>query len=49
MPFQEGICPEELELDQIPNYFLSAIIDFNMPDIWQTVPGSLMTGSTVLF
>ena len=36
--FQVGICPEEFQLDQIQNVRLSAIINFNIPDIWQTEP-----------
>ena len=31
--FQVGICHETLQLDQIQNGRLSAIINFNMPDI----------------
>ena len=36
--FQGRICPEKFQVDQIQNGRLSAIINFNMPDIWQTVP-----------
>ena len=32
--FQVGICSENFELEQIQNGRLSAIINFNMPDIW---------------
>ena len=38
--FQVGICSVKFQLDQIKNGRLSAIINFNMPDIWQTVPYS---------
>ena len=31
--FQVGICSEKFQLDQIKNGRLSAIINFNMPDI----------------
>ena len=31
--FQVGICSENFQLDQIKNGRLSAIINFNMPDI----------------
>ena len=36
--FQLGICPENCKLDQIQKGRLAAIINFNKPDIWQTVP-----------
>ena len=35
--FQEGICPKKMQPDQIQNGWLSAIIDTNMHNIWQTV------------
>ena len=38
--FQEGICLENCQLDQIQNGRLSAIIDYNMHNIWKTVPDS---------
>ena len=38
--FQEGICPKKIQLDQIKNCQLAAIIDFNMCNIWKTVPDS---------
>ena len=38
--FQGEICPEKFQLDQIENGQLSAIINFNMPDTWKTVPDS---------
>ena len=37
---QVGIWPEKCQLNQIQNGRPSAIITFNMPDIWQTVPDS---------
>ena len=42
MPFQEGICPEKCQLDQIQNRRFEAIIDFGMgrPNIGKTVPDS---------
>ena len=36
-----GICPAKFQLDHIQNSRQSAMINFNMPDIWQTVPDSL--------
>ena len=44
--FQVGICPEKFRFNQIQNDRLSALINVNMPDIWQTVPDS-QTISTV--
>ena len=32
--FPGRICPEKFQLDQIQSGRLSAIINFNMPDIW---------------
>ena len=32
--------PEKLQLVQIQNYTLLAIINFDMLDVWQTVPDS---------
>ena len=37
---QGGICPEKFPIHQIQNGRLIAIINFNMPNIWQTVPNS---------
>ena len=33
--FQGGLWFEKIKLDQFQNGRLSAIINFNMPDIWQ--------------
>ena len=38
--FQGGICPEKSQLNQIQNSRLEAIIDFDMGNIWKTVPNS---------
>ena len=39
--FQGGIlCPEKCQLDKIRNSRLAATIDFNMRNIWKTVPDS---------
>ena len=38
MRFQVGLCREQFQLDQFKIARLSAIINFNMPDIKQTVP-----------
>ena len=38
--FQVGICTEKFQLYQIQNDRLSAIINFNMPDIPQTMSES---------
>ena len=38
--YQVGICPEKCQLDQIHNGQLDAVIDFNMGNIWKTVPDS---------
>ena len=38
MRFQVEICSENVQLDQIQNGRLSAIITFNMPDTGQTMP-----------
>ena len=35
--FQAGVCHEKIQLYQIQNGRLSAIITINKPDIWQTV------------
>ena len=40
MQVQVGICPKKIISDQIQNGRPSAIIDFNMHDIWQTEPNS---------
>ena len=37
---QGGICTKTFQLDKIKNGRLAAIIDFNMRNIWKTVPGS---------
>ena len=37
MQFQVGMCFENFQRDQIKNGRLSAVMNFNMPDIWQTV------------
>ena len=36
----QGICPEKNKLDQIRNILLAAVIDFNVRNIWKTVPDS---------
>ena len=40
MGFQGRVCPEKIQLDQIKNGRISAIIDFDMHNIWKTVPDS---------
>ena len=37
MRFQGGICPQKSNLSNSKCPILLAFIDFNMPDIWQTV------------
>ena len=38
MQFQGRICPETFHLDKIKNGALVIIVDFNMRNIWKTVP-----------
>ena len=38
--FQGGVCTGKIQLYQIKNGRLVAIIDLNMRDIWKTVPVS---------
>ena len=38
--FQAGVCPDNIQLEQIQNGRLVVIIDFNMRNIWQTLPDS---------
>ena len=38
MQFQGRICPETFHLDKIENGALVIIVDFNMRNIWKTVP-----------
>ena len=37
-----GICFEKFQLDQIQNDRLSAIIIFNMRDIWPVISGGIL-------
>ena len=36
-----GGCPEKIKLNKIHNFRHAAIIDFNMRNIWRTVPDIL--------
>ena len=38
--FQVGISPEKFQLNKIQNGQPSAIINLDMPDIWQAMPDS---------
>ena len=40
VPFHGGVCPENFQPEQIKNDRFAAIIDFNMRNIWKTMPDS---------